>query len=129
METSRQTRDRKGGHKTAKELNGASAYIGVSGYTPVERSLIKRLSKKKVRRQFNRSMSHIQRELENDYTTEEFLMDLELDEMYGDDWHDDEWRLELEPAQEAAFMYEDDYWRDDYPLFGELDDDWYETEY
>ncbi len=125
MQINRQTRDRKGGHKSSvltHSVDGDDPCI--IHYTPACRSLVKKLGKKKVRRQFNRSMKHIQRELDNDYSTEEFLMDLELAEFYNDQWYDDDWRheLEAEPEEEPMDWYDPwYYYGDEEPFFNDDD--------
>lgn len=110
----RNNRDKRGGHKTS--MPHKHAFGDDYAYcTPVEKSIIKRLSKKKIRRQHRMTHEAINREMVNDYTWEDYERELYLDEMWYDDepmMLTDDW--DPEPESEDPYLHDWDY--DPYPI-------------
>lgn len=82
--TRRKTRDRKGGHEPSV------LSVGMEGWaycTKVERSLVKRLTKKKIRRQHKMTMAQVCYETSNDWTLEDHLEEINYGS-YDADWED-----------------------------------------
>lgn len=119
----RKNRDKRGGH------SGTNLGIVLDGsvdFTPIERALLKRISKKKMRRQHKMTHQAIQRELSNDFTWKDYEYELEI----NDAWYDDEPMIPYTmdelgwPYEESEDSYLNDWDYDPYPMTNwELDDD------
>lgn len=114
----RKNRDKRGGH------SGTNLGIVPNGsvdFTPIERALLKQISKKKMRRQYKMTHKAIERELANDFTWSDYERELELDEM----WYDDEPMMldsacedehGIEWYEEQGYSTEDWFGYDPYPM-------------
>lgn len=86
MKINRKNRDRKGGHS-----NSSLNYNEFEVVDPKTKKLFKRLGNKKLRRQFNKTNSAIQKEIENDWTFYDECRELDMmDEDYNPWFMDDE---------------------------------------
>lgn len=101
METfDRNNRNRRGGHKTLMPVN--HRFGNECMYcTPVEKKLIKRLSKKKIRRQWQATQAEVQREMNNDWTWQDQWQELMEYESLQEEYDD-------EPMDYLCSAYDDD---------------------
>lgn len=98
-------RDRKGGHS-----NSSLGYNEV--IDPKTKKLFKRLGNKKLRRQFNKTNSAIQKELENNWTFHDECHELDMMDDNYDPWFMDD-ELDTMSNDDVYPWFTDELWLDD----------------